>query len=77
MYIVVESRFNCFVSTAAPSCDVTVVAISDSVVTCRADCNNTISITFSSTVPGDNNLQTCGGQPTSPSIGASAGTALN
>ena len=61
---------------AAPMCEVTVRAISAEMITCEAECSNTRSMTFSSNVPGNNDVQTCGGQSTSPTILGSRGKLL-
>lgn len=49
------------------------MAISAQVITCEAVCSNTESITFSSNVPGSDNLQTCGGQSTTAAISGNEG----
>lgn len=60
--------------TAAPVCEVTVRAISAEMITCEAECSNTMRIKFSSNIPENNNLQTCGGMSTSSTISGSSGT---
>ena len=62
--------------TEAPTCEVTVIAISAQMITCEAECSNTTSITFSSDIPGNNDLQTCGGQLTHPTINGSTGIVI-
>lgn len=52
----------------------TVRALSADTITCEAVCTNTVNITFSSNIPEANNLRTCGGQSTPPTLNANAGT---
>ena len=50
------------------------MAISAEMITCEAECSNAVTMTFSSNVPGNDNVQVCGGQSTSPTIAGSTGT---